>query len=65
MDKLFDKNYKDYEYNSLLYAKDILNYANEYGLEAEVVTYAIAYAQNHPDASYAECLNYGVSEWIK
>lgn len=26
MDKLFDKNYKDYEYNSLLYAKDILNY---------------------------------------
>lgn len=36
MDKLSDKNCKDYEYESLLYARKTLNETKEWHLESEV-----------------------------
>ncbi|HWV28253.1 MAG TPA: hypothetical protein VN038_01315 [Dyadobacter sp.] len=40
-----------------------LNAAKEHGLEAEVVCWALYHAQTNPEATIAECLMAGLSEW--
>lgn len=37
----------------------------ELGLEIEVIWSALKYAQTTPDATIADCMNYGYNEWIK
>lgn len=65
MDKLSDKNCKDYEYESLLYARKALNEAKEWHLETEVWLESLSYALTHPNATYVDCIDYGLAEWIK
>ena len=42
-----------------------LERAAYFNLQAEVVWSALDYVQQHPQASFAEALAYGLEEWIK
>ena len=35
------------------------------GLQTEIVWSALHYAQENPQASVEDCINYGYNEWIK
>ena len=39
--------------------------ATEYGLEAEVVTYALKYMKENPELSYQMAMEYAYDEWVK
>jgi hypothetical protein len=41
----------------------ILNYANEYGLQAEVITSAFKHMQDHPGCSIDNALYAGMASW--
>ena len=42
-----------------------LSQAKDYGLESEVVTYALKYIKEDPTLSIEEAINKGLEEWIK
>lgn len=65
MEAYMDKTNEDYDYESLKYVGNALKYAREWGLESEVVLFALSYAANNPGATFAECMDYGMGEWIK
>lgn len=39
--------------------------ARQYGLEPEVVLFALKYLQKKPDASIEDAMSYGFYEWVK
>lgn len=39
--------------------------AKAYGLEIEVITFAMRYLKDNPDKGVKEALSYGLNEWIK
>lgn len=39
--------------------------ARPYGLEPEVVLFALKYMQKHPEAQIEDAMSYGFYEWIK
>ena len=39
--------------------------ARPYGLEPEVVLFALKYIQKHPEAQIEDAMSYGFYEWIK
>jgi hypothetical protein len=39
--------------------------ANEHGLVAEVVYFALKYMKNNPESSIEDAMNYGYNEWVK
>lgn len=39
--------------------------AKQYGLEAEVILWALKYMKKHPEAKTEEAMAYGYYEWIK
>lgn len=43
----------------------MLDVAIEYGLEVEVIYYALKYMKQNPKISPAEAFTLGVSEWVK
>lgn len=43
----------------------LLTLANDNGLLAEVVIWALDYMKLHPQATPCECIEYGLSEWVK
>jgi hypothetical protein len=44
---------------------DVLANAEPYGLEVEVIATALSYAKTHPEATIADCMSYGLHEWVK
>lgn len=44
---------------------NMLDVALEYGLEVEVIYYALKYMKQNPDILPAEAFLMGVSEWVK
>lgn len=44
---------------------NMLDVALEYGLELEVIYYALKYMKQNPDILPAEAFLMGVSEWVK
>jgi hypothetical protein len=44
---------------------DMLDSALEYGLEVEVIYWALRYIKENPDTSPAQAFALGVTEWIK
>lgn len=44
---------------------DMLDTALEYGLEVEVIYWALEYVKKNPDVTPAEAFALGVVEWIK
>lgn len=43
----------------------ILKDARQYGLEAEVVLFALKYLQKNPNESIENAMSYGFYEWVK
>lgn len=41
----------------------VINYANEYGLTAEVITSAFKYMQDHPGCTIDDALYAGMASW--
>lgn len=39
--------------------------ATEYGIETEVVTYALKYMKENPEISYRMAMEYAYGEWVK
>lgn len=39
--------------------------AKPYGLEPEVVLWALKYMQEHPEAQIEDAMTYGFDEWVK
>lgn len=52
-------------YNLVYNAGKLLSPAIETGLVAEVVVWALDYMKLHPHATPNECIEYGLSEWVK
>jgi hypothetical protein len=44
---------------------EALKLAEKYNLQAEVVWSALEYMKRHLDATLAEAMEYGLSEWVK
>lgn len=44
---------------------DVLDQAIEYGLEVEVIYWALKYMKEDPSISPAEAMTLGVLEWVK
>ena len=44
---------------------EALKLAEEYKLQVEVVWSALEYMKRHSDATLAEAMQYGLSEWVK
>lgn len=44
---------------------DMLDTALEYGLEVEVIYWALMYMKKDPDVSPAQAFTLGVAEWVK
>lgn len=42
-----------------------LKEASEYGLQVELVTYALKYMKENPSLTIAEALNFAFLDWIK
>lgn len=49
----------------LLIVSDVLEDAKRYGLEAEVVTFALKYMKKDPTLSISTAITYGYDEWVK
>jgi hypothetical protein len=50
-------------YEELLEVKKALQIAKKYGLEAEVVFFALEYMQSNPKLSVRQVLDYALLEW--
>lgn len=46
-------------------AKNAIKNASEYGLEAEVLVYALKYMKENPNLSIVEAVIAGYEEWVK
>lgn len=44
---------------------ELLDTALEYGLEVEVIYWALKYMKEHPEVSPLEAFASGVAEWVK
>lgn len=44
---------------------EILDHAIEYGLEVEVIYWALQYIKKNPQVTPSQAMFFGVSEWIK
>ena len=44
---------------------DALANAEPYNLEVEVIATALSYAKANPNATIADCMSYGLYEWVK
>lgn len=44
---------------------DALANAEPYHLECEVIASALSYAKMHPEATLADCMSFGLNEWVK
>ena len=51
--------------NDITYAVITLSNAQKYGLDAEVVVYALRYMKDNPELSIQEALDMGYGEWVK
>jgi hypothetical protein len=51
--------------DELLVVADLLDEAKKYGLEAEVVYFALKYMKKNSDLSIIEAITYGYDEWVK
>ena len=51
--------------DELNYVKSLVATATEWGLEAEVVTFALKYMKENPDLSISDAIESGYIEWIK
>ena len=57
---------EDFELNEQVdYAQQCLNTARHWGLEAEVVVWAMKELKENPKLSIADALSAGLNEWIK
>lgn len=46
-------------------AKNAIKNASEYGLEAEVIVYALKHMKENPNLSIIEAIMAGYEEWVK
>lgn len=44
---------------------ELLDKSMEYGMEVEVIYYALKYIREHPEISPAEAFALGIVEWVK
>jgi len=51
--------------DELLIVADFLDDAKKYGLEAEVVTFALKYMKENPSLTISQAITYGYDEWVK
>jgi hypothetical protein len=51
--------------DELLVVADLLDEAKTYGLEAEVVYFALKYLKQDPTLSIIQAITYGYDEWVK
>ena len=51
--------------HELFIVSDTLEDAKRYGLEAEVVTFALKYMKQDPTLSISAAITYGYDEWVK
>lgn len=51
--------------DELWVVSDCLEDAQKYGLEAEVVTFALKYMKQDPTLSISAAITYGYDEWLK
>ena len=47
------------------YVQSLLDEASEWGLEAEVVTFALKYMKENPNLAISDAITFGYEEWIK
>lgn len=43
----------------------VLDEAHTYGLDVEVVTWALMFARKHPEVPLDTCLDWALDEWVK
>jgi len=51
--------------NDMENVKSALIMASEFGLEVEVIYFAMRHLRDNKESSIGEALNYGLDEWIK
>jgi len=49
----------------LEYVNEVLSQANEWGVQAEVVLYALKYMKDTPSLSVEDAITFGIEEWTK
>lgn len=49
----------------LNYIQSLLKDANEWGLQAEVVTFALKYMKENPKLDICDAITFGYEDWIK
>jgi hypothetical protein len=42
-----------------------LNWSEEYGLQAQVIYYALMFLKTNPTASIQDAIKFGIDEWLK
>lgn len=53
------------ELEELKIVGNAIKHASGYGLEAEVVTFALKYMKEDPQLSIVEAIKYAYEEWVK
>ena len=56
---------KDEIADEITFVNQILLRSGEYGMQAEVVTYALIHMHDFPTLSISEAIQYGYDEWLK
>lgn len=56
---------ENYKQEQLDYIDKALDTAIEYGMEVEVIYFALKYIQENPKISPAEAFALGITEWVK
>jgi len=59
------ENQQDSFISEMSLVADCLKEAGEYGLEAEIVTWALKAMKQDPSLSISQAIEYGFYEWVK